>query len=112
MEETNIKEAVEEIKNAGEDELKKVIENWFSSTRTAGMKIGAQFISAGVYGIIKKHLEKKAKASLNDYRRMTNEIIELISVQLKTEQNDYEEENVNDGTTEEISGADSSNDKE
>lgn len=92
-EETNIKEVVEEIKNAGEDELKKVIENWFSSTRTAGMKIGAQFISAGVYGIIKKHLGKKAKASLNDYRRMTDEIVKMISVQLKTEQNDYEEEN-------------------
>lgn len=92
MEETNIKEVVEEIKNAGEDELKKVIEDWFSSTRTAGMKIGAQYISAAVYGIIKKHLRKKAKASLNDYRRMTDEIIELISVQL-TEQNDYEEEN-------------------
>jgi O-acetyl-ADP-ribose deacetylase (regulator of RNase III) len=92
----NMTEVVEEIKNAGEDELKKVIEDWFSSTRTAGMKIGAQYISAGVYGIIKKHLEKKAKASLNDYRRMTDEIIKLISVQLITKetiQNDLEENN-------------------
>ena len=96
MEETNIKEVVEEIKNAGEDELKKVVEDWFSSTRTAGMKIGAQFISAGVYGIIKKHLGKKAKASLNDYRRMTDEIIKMVSVQLATNetvQNDLEENN-------------------
>lgn len=100
MEETNIKEVVEEIKNAGEDELKKVIEDWFSSTRTAGMKIGAQYISAGVYGIIKRHLGKKAKASLNDYRRMTDEIIKMISVQLETKQNDYEEENEDDRTTE------------
>lgn len=91
-EETNIKEVVEEVKNAREDELKKVIEDWFSSIRTQGMKIGAQFISVGVYEIIKKHLEKKAKASLNDYRRMTDEIIKLISVQL-TKQNDYKEEN-------------------
>lgn len=82
MEDINVKEVVEEIKNAGEDELKKVVEDWFSSTRTAGMKIGAQFISAGVYGIIKKHLGKKAKTSLNDYRRMTDEIIQMISVQL------------------------------
>ena len=101
MEETNIKEVVEEIKNAGEKELKETIEKWFTSTRTAGMKIGAQYISAGVYGIIKKHLNKKAKASLNDYRRMTDDIIEMISVQLikeETIQNDLEENN--DGTTE------------
>lgn len=112
MEETNIKEVVEEIKNAGEDELKKVIEDWFSSTRTAGMKIGAQYISAGVYEIIKKHLGKKAKASLNDYRRMTDEIIKLISVQLITKetiQNDLEENN--DGTTEEINRTDSEDNK-
>ncbi len=97
MEDTNIKEVVEEIKNAGEDELRKVVEDWFSSTRTAGMKIGAQFISAGVYGIIKKHLGKKAKSSLNDYRRMTDEIIQMISVQLETQQNDSDtEENTND----------------
>lgn len=112
MEETNIKEVVEEIKNAGEDELKKVIEDWFSSTRTAGMKIGAQYISAGVYEIIKKHLGKKAKASLNDYRRMTDEIIKLISVQLTTKetiQNDLEENN--DRTTEEINRTDSEDNK-
>lgn len=94
MEETNIKEVVEEIRNASEEELKKVIEDWFSSTRTAGMKIGAQYISAGVYGIIKKHLNKKAKASLRDYQRMTDEIMTIISVQLaadETIQNDSEE---------------------
>jgi hypothetical protein len=94
MEENKIKEAVEEIKIAGEDELKATIEKWFESIRTSGMKIGAQYISAGVYSIIKKHLGKKAKSSLNDYRRMTDEIIEVISVQLVTDetvQNDLEE---------------------
>ena len=101
MEETNIKEVVEEIKNAREDELKKVIENWFSNTRTQGMKLGAQFICSGVYGIIKKHLGKKAKTSLNDYRRMTDEIIKMISVQLKTEQNDYEENVVEETSNDE-----------
>ena len=86
-EETNIKEVVEEIKNANEDELKKVIEQWFESTRTAGMKIGAQFISAAIFGVIKKHTKKAAKVSLNDYKRMTAEIMNIIAVQL-TEQND------------------------
>ena len=102
-EETNIKEAVEEIKNANEDELKKVIEQWFESTRTAGMKIGAQFISAAIFGVIKKHTKKAGKVSLNDYKRMTAEIMNIIAVQL-TEQNDSEEnipeENENDGTME------------
>lgn len=98
-EETNIKEAVEEIKNANEDELKKVIEDWFESTRTSGMKIGAQFISAAIGGIIRRHTKKAGKVSLNDYRRMTDEIINIISVQL-TEQNDSTEENENDRTTE------------
>lgn len=105
-EETNIKEVVEEIKEADEETLKQTIEKWFESTRTAGMKIGAQFISAAIFGVIKKHTKKTtgAKASLRDYQRMTDEIIKIISVQLTTQQNDLEEnaveENENDGTTE------------
>lgn len=98
MEETNIKEVVEEIKNANEDELKKVIEGWFEATRTDGMKIGAKFISAAIYGVIQKHTKKAGKISLNDYKRMTAEIIKIVSVQL-TKQNDLKE-NENDGTTE------------
>lgn len=89
MEETNIKKAVEEIKNTNEDELKKVIEQWFESTRTAGMKIGAKFISAGIFGVIQKHIKRKAKPSLRDYQRCMDEIIKIISVQLTT-QNDSE----------------------
>lgn len=90
MEETNIKEAVKEIKNANEDELKKVIEAWFESTRTAGVKIGAQLISAAIYRVIEQHTKKAGKVSLNDYKRMTADIVKIISVQL-TQQNDSEE---------------------
>ena len=92
MEETNIKEVVEEMKNANEDELRKVIETWFEQTRTDGLKIGAKFVSAAIYGVIQKHLKKKtgAKASLRDYQRCIDEIIKIISVQL-TQQNDSEE---------------------
>ncbi len=99
-ENTNVAEVVEEIRSADEDTLRSTIEKWFESTRTAGMKIGAQFISAAIFGVIQKHTKKVGKVSLNDYKRMTAEIIKIISVQLQnTEQNDLEE-NENDGTTE------------
>lgn len=90
MEETNIKEVVEEIRGADEETLKSTIEKWFESTRNQGLKIGAQFISAAIFGVIKKHTQKAGKVSLNDYKRMTAEIIKIISVQL-TQQNDSEE---------------------
>ena len=109
-EETNIKEVVEEIRGASEEELRDTIEKWFETTRTAGMKIGAQFISAAIFGVIQKHTKKAAKVSLNDYKRMTAEIIKIISVQL-TQQNDLEEnvmeENENDGTSESDNNANS-----
>ena len=91
MEETNIKEVVEEIKGADEETLRTTIEKWYETTRTMGAKIGAQFISAAIFGVIKKHTKKVGKVSLNDYRRMTDEIIKIISVQLTTQQNDLEE---------------------
>ena len=97
--ETKVAEAVSEIKNASEAEIRQVIEKWFESTRTAGMKIGAQMMSAGVMTIIQKHTHKSSKISMRDYERMTAEIIKFISVQL-TRQNDSGEENDNDGTTE------------
>ena len=103
MEETNIKEVVEEIRGADEETLRETVEKWFESTRTAGMKIGAKFISAAVYGVIEKHTKKAGKVSLNDYKRMTADIVKIIAVQL-TQQNDSEEnvmeENENDGTAE------------
>ena len=98
-EETNMKEVVEELKGASEDEIKQVVEGWFERTRTDGMKLGAQFISAAIYGVIQKHILKKEKASLRDYKRMTDEIIKIISVQI-TKQNDSVEENNDDGTAE------------
>ena len=100
-EETNIKEAVKEIKESDEESLQKCIEDWFERTRISGMKIGAQYISAAIFGVIQKNIVKKAKPSLRDYKRMTEEIIKIISVQLK-QQNDSEaeKENTNDGAAE------------
>ena len=100
-EETNIKEAVKEIKASDEESLQKVIEDWFERTRNQSIKIGAQYISAAIFGVIQKNIVKKAKPSLRDYKRMTEEIIKIISVQLK-QQNDSEteKENTNDRTME------------
>lgn len=89
-EETNISEVVSEIKGTSEEELRKVIEKWFESTRTQGMKIGASYLSAAVYGAIQKHIGKSSP-SLRDYKRMTEEIVKIVSAQLKqseTQQND------------------------
>ena len=90
MAEVNMSEVMDEIKNANEDELRKVIQGWYERTRTDGMRLGAKFISAAIYGVIQKHTKKASKTSLNDYKRMTAEIIKIISVQI-TEQNDSEE---------------------
>ena len=87
MEETKMSEVVSEIKGASETEIREVVEKWFEKTRTDGMKIGASYISAAIYGVIQKNIAKKAKVSLRDYKRMTDEIVKIISVQL-TKQND------------------------
>lgn len=91
MAETNIKEVVEEIRASDEETLKSTIEKWFESMRNQGLKMGAQYMSAAIFGVIKRHTKKAGKVSLNDYRRMTAEIIEIISVQLETQQNDSDE---------------------
>ena len=104
MAETNIKEVVEEIKESDEETLQKVIEDWFERTRTSGMRIGAQYISAAIFGVIQKNIVKKAKPSLRDYKRMTEEIIKIITVQLKqqdTRQNDSEADTVKENNTNE-----------
>ena len=104
MEEQNkvISEAVAELKGADEAKLTEAIEKWFEQTRTDGLKIGAQFISAAVAGTIQKHIKKGAKPSLRDYERCIKDITKIIAVQLnQTQQNDLEDEN--DGTTEENS---------
>lgn len=89
----NMSAVINEIKNADEDNLKKVIEDWFESTRTSGMRIGAAYISAAVYGAIEKNLKKGSNSSLRDYQRAIKRIIEIVSVQLKQEtvQNDLHE---------------------
>lgn len=99
MAEANIKEAVKEIKESDEESLQKVIEDWFERTRNQSIKIGAQYISAAIFGVIQKNIVKKAKPSLRDYKRMTEEIIKIISVQL-TKQNDSEEKESNETTQE------------
>ena len=101
-EKVNISEAVSEVKNASEDDLRKVIEKWFESTRTQGMKLGASYISAAVYSTIQKHLKKCTQSSLRDYKRAVDDIIKIVSVQLaqqNTRQNDSqnnEENNLED----------------
>ena len=101
MAEANIKEAVKEIKESDEESLQKCIEDWFERTRISGMKIGAQYISAAIFGVIQKNIVKKVKQSLRDYKRMTEEIIKIISVQLKQENDsEAEKENTNDGAAE------------
>lgn len=97
-ENTNVAKAVEEIKGADEEQLKKVIEEHFEAVRTQGMKIGATYISAAVMGKFKKHLEKPGKTSLRDYERCVADIKKMLAVQL-TQQNDSEEV-VDDGTEE------------
>lgn len=101
-EKTNMSAVVDEIKNADEESIKKVVNDWFERTRTDGMKIGAQFIAAAVMGKIQKHLGKPGKSSLRDYERCIADIEKMLAVQL-TKQNDSKkttEEVANDGTTE------------
>jgi hypothetical protein len=101
-EENVVSKAMDEIKEASEEELKKVIEGHFEAVRTQGMKIGATYIAAAVYGAMEKNLKKGLNSSLRDYQRAIKRIYEIVSVQLKqdaTIQNDLEEvaeEDVND----------------
>ena len=105
-EETNIKEVVKEIKESNEESLQKVVEDWFERTKNQSIKIGVQYISAAIFGVIQKNIIKKAKPSLRDYKRCIDEIIKIVSVQLNqqnTEQNDSEADAVKeDNTNEEI----------
>lgn len=103
MAEANIKEAVKEIKESDEESLQKCIEDWFERTRISGMKIGAQYISAAIFGVIQKNIVKKAQPSLRDYQRMTKEIIKIISVQLKQETTKQNDSEANKNTTEGLS---------
>lgn len=99
-EETKVSEAMAEIKNANEDELRKVISDWYERTRTDGMRIGAKMIAAAVFGAIRNNLNKQ-RPSLRDYERCIKDIRKVIDV-LLTQQNDSEvtEEVNSDGTAE------------
>ena len=102
MEETKMSDVISEVRAASEEELRKVIEKWFESTRTQGMRIGAQFVSAAIAGAIKQNLKNGSQSSHRDFQRAIKRIEEIISVQLKqqvTQQNDSEEV-VDDGTAE------------
>ena len=105
-ENTNMSDVIAEVQNAGEDELKKIIEQHFEVVRTQGMKIGAQLISAAVSVAIEKNLKNGSKSSLRDYQRAIKRIVEVVSVHLNqdaTQQNDSKatvEEDANDGTAE------------
>ena len=96
-EEVKVSEVMDEIKNADDDTLKETIKKWYERTRTDGLKIGAKYMSTAIYSIIQKHI-KKASPSLRDYKRMTDEILKIISVQF-TEQNDSVETEVMEETT-------------
>ena len=98
-ENTNMTDVISEIKNATEDDLLEVVTKWFDQTRTSGMKIGAQYVSASIFSVIKKHLKKTSSPSLRDYKRCVDEIVGIISVQL-VEHNEVAKENENDGTEE------------
>jgi hypothetical protein len=94
----NVAEAVAEIKDASEEEIKGVIEKWFESTHTDGMKLGAYYISAAVYGAIEKNLKK---GSLRDYQRAIKRVREIVSVQL-TKQNDLATEEITEQDGDEV----------
>ena len=105
-EDVKMSEVIDEIKNATEEEITEVIEDWFRKTRTDGMKLGAQFIAAGVMGAIRANLNK-ARPSLRDYERTIKDISKIIAVQLKPKNNSEKvdaneavEEVANDGTAE------------
>lgn len=99
MEKNNyIDELIEQTQQNEDDNIRECIESWFERIRNQSMKIGASYISAAIFGVIQKHIKKKAKPSLRDYQRCMDEIIKIISVQL-TQQNDSKkvvEEVVND----------------
>ena len=93
-ENTNVAKAIEEIKGADEEQLKKIIEGWFERTRMDGLKTGAQMISVVISDAMEKNLKKGWDSSLRDYQRAMKRIFEIVSVQLKqqeTVQNDLAE---------------------
>jgi hypothetical protein len=93
---------LDDIKNKNEDELHKVIEKWYNKIHTQSMRLGAKYISAGIFGAIQKHLNKQSP-SLRDYERCIKDIRKIIAVQLTVQNDDAKEtteDTTNDRTTE------------
>lgn len=87
------KDDVSEVASTTEEELEVVIKRHFERIRNQSMKLGATYIAAAVSGVIQKHIGKPSP-SLRDYKRMTEEVSKIVSVQLKqsaTQQNDLNE---------------------
>lgn len=103
-EEINMSDVAKEIKDASEEDLRKIIEQHFDAVRTQGMKIGAQLIATAIMDTIEKNLKNGMNSSHRDFERAIKRIIEILSVPLKqqeTIQNDLNtEENIDDGTAE------------
>ena len=96
MAEQNISEVVEEIRNVTEEDLREVIEGWYETTRTDGMKLGAKYIALSIFGAMQKHLNKNGKPSLRDYERFTDDVRKIITVQITDSSNKVTEEVTND----------------
>ena len=98
MAEQNMSEVIEEVRNASDDELKRVIEEHFEAVRVQGMKIGASYIAAAVMGAINKNLKNGMNSSHRDFERAIKRVVEIVSVQLKQEtiQNDLKTEETTD----------------
>ena len=105
-EEIKMSEVMDEIRNATEEELREVITDWYERTRTDGLRIGAKYMAAGVFGAIQKNLNK-AKPSLRDYERCIKDIKKIIAVQLTQQDepedtDDVAEEIADEGTAEAV----------
>lgn len=70
------------IVNTDVEHMREAIAEWYEKIRTAGMIIGAQYISAAIYSIYQNNL-KGEKPSLRDYKRATKEIMAIIEKQLE-----------------------------
>ena len=89
-EKTIVMQAVEEVKGASEEDLEVLIAQHFDRVRMQGLHLGASYISAAVYGAIEKNLKNGLNSSLRDFKRMTEAVLKIVSVQLQnTQQNDF-----------------------
>ena len=97
-EDVKMSKVVDEIKNADEDELRKIIEDWFERTRTDGLRLGAKYVALGIFGAIQKNLNKP-KPSLRDYERCIKDIRKIISVPIAKANETSEENDITDETS-------------